>query len=99
MSEPTGGAQTALLLRLSVPAEGGLRSVAPDLAGRVAAFAGTSGRDAKSIVADLEPLLQRVAPKGTDADIALEFRTSAQELVVHARCEGQVSELRYPLPE
>jgi len=88
-----------MLLRLSVPAAGGLRTVALDLATKVAAFAATTAPDTASVAADLEGLLERVAPSGKEADIGVEFRSVNGELLIAARCEGQASELRYPLPE
>ena len=59
---------------------------------------GAAVPDPESVGTDLEKLAGRVAPAGTDADIGFEFRKTADELLIEARCEGQASELRHRLP-
>lgn len=86
----------ALEMRLSVPADGGLRVVAGELAVKVAEFLGGNAADAGSVSATLERLMSRVATSGED--ITFEFRQIDRELVIHARCNGRSSEVRYPLP-
>jgi hypothetical protein len=86
------------MLRLSVPAQGGLRVVATEVATRVAEYLGTSLPDAESAGITLEGLAERVAPAGCDADITFEFSEVDRELLIRARCDGRSSEARYPLP-
>ena len=91
------GAQ-AFTLRLSVPASGGLRSVAQEFATRVAAHLG-SDSTAEAAGAACEDLAERVAPQGSDGDITFEFTEGDGELLIRARCKGRSSETRHPLPE
>jgi hypothetical protein len=88
----------SLVLRLSVPAQGGLRAVASELATRVAEYLGSDRPDAESAAVTLEGLAARVAPSGADGDIAFEFREEDGELLILARCDGRTHEARYPLP-
>jgi hypothetical protein len=99
MSESGGALPSALVLRLSVPASGGLRGIATDLAAKIAEYVGISVAEAASVAIALDGLFVRVAPAGSDADVALEFRQVEGELLIHATCEGQRSEVRYPLPD
>jgi hypothetical protein len=92
------GREKALMLRLSVPAQGGLRSVAAEFATRVAAYLGSDGPHAASAGAALEGLAARVAPDGADGDITFEFTSERGELLIRARCNGRASEARSPLP-
>jgi hypothetical protein len=98
MSEPDGASPT-LVLRVSVPATGGLRPIPVELARRVAEYLGISSDEAGAIGRALDGLMGRVAPDGSLADVALEFRQREGELLIDATCEGHRSELRYPLPE
>lgn len=88
----------ALVLRLSVPAAGGLRHVATDVATRIAAFLGSDPPDAESAGATLEGLAARVAPAEGEDDIHFEFCEVEGELLIRARCRDRVSEARYSLP-
>ena len=87
-----------MVLRLSVPAAGGLRVIAADMAVKIAEHLGAVVPDGAGVADALDALARRVAPPGLDADIAFEFRRSGQELLIQANCKGQTSELRYPLP-
>lgn len=87
-----------MVLRLSVPANGGLRVIASDLAVKLAEHLGAANPDAERMADALDELASRVAPPGLDADIGFEFRSSGSELLIRAECKGQTSELRYPLP-
>jgi hypothetical protein len=87
-----------MVLRLSVPASGGLRVIAADMAARVAEHLDASVPDTEPITDALEQVAARVAPPGGDADIDFEFHRSGGELIIKARCRGQSAELRYPLP-
>ncbi len=87
-----------LLVRLSVPSQGGLRQVASDLAVHVAAHLGDKAQDAASVSAALEAVASRVAPAGIEADIEFEFRQSEGKLLIEARCGSRTSEVRCPLP-
>jgi hypothetical protein len=86
-----------LVLRLSVPAEGGLRLLATEVATRVAAYCG-NGASAEAAGATLESLAERVAPKGADGEITFEFTRIEGGLLIRARCNGRSSEARHPLP-
>jgi len=85
-------------MRLSVPAEGGLRRIASELATKVAQHLGTNAPDAQSLGATVEKLASRLGTDGGHQDITFEFRQVAGELIIEARCNGQASEVRHPLP-
>jgi len=93
MSEPG-----ELVLRLSVPAQGPLRGVAVDIAGKVAESLGDKALEAGSVGAALERVASLVAPDGSDAEITFEFRQIEGELLIEARCGSRSSEVRCPLP-
>jgi hypothetical protein len=86
-----------MLMRLSVPAEGGLRAVATEVARKIAEYLGTNPPDVESVGSTLERLATRVCTAGSE-DITFEFREINRELVIQARCSGRSSEARYPLP-
>jgi hypothetical protein len=98
MSETGTAPGASLVLRLSVPAQGGLRAVATEVATRIAAYLGSSPPDAESAGVTLEGLAARVAPYGADGDIVFEFRELDGELIIRARCADRSLEARYPLP-
>ena len=97
MTESAGG-KPALRMRLWVPAEGGLRDIAGDLAAKVAEYLGTAAPDARSLVASVESLASRVANGGGSHDITFEFRQDGGELVIEARGGRETIEVRHPLP-
>ena len=97
-SDGNGADKRALELRLSVPAQGGLRAVAAEVATRVAAYLGSPLPDAESAAATLEALAERVAPAGTQGDITFEFSEEDRALLIRARCDGRSSEARCALP-
>ena len=86
-----------LVLRVSVPAEGRLRAIATELAGKVAEFLGSKEGQAASAVTAVELLCARVNPDQSGADIVLEFRQVDGELLIQARCGSRSSEVRRPL--
>jgi hypothetical protein len=89
----------ALEMRLSVPAEGGLRRIASELATKIAEHLGTASPDAQSIGAMVDGLASRFGNGGHGAeDITFDFRQVDGELVIEARCDGEASEVRHPLP-
>ena len=88
----------ALVLRLTVPAEGVLRVIAAELAARVAEYVGEKPPDPTVVSAALESVAARVAPKGVDAEIQFDFRDADGELLIEARCGSRSSEVRCPLP-
>lgn len=100
MSEPVGKPAEcqSLVLRLSVPAHGGLRAIATDVAARVAEYLGSNQPDAESAGATLEGLAARVAPAGGEGDITFEFCEVDRELLIRARCNSRSSEARCRLP-
>lgn len=87
----------ALKLRLSVPAQGGLRRVAAEMATRIAAHLGSSAPGSESAGAVLEELAERVAPAGTQGEITFEFSELDRQLLIRARCDGRSSEARHAL--
>lgn len=95
MSQPRGAA-AALVLRLSVPAEGELRRIVAEIAAKVAEYLGDARADAATVGAAVEGVAAQVAPHADD--ITFEFRQSEGELLVVARCGSRSSEVRCPLP-
>jgi hypothetical protein len=93
MSMSEAGART-LSMTLSVPAEGELRIAASDLVAKIAEYFGAGAAGAG---AALERAAQGVAPSGSHADIAFEFRAGDRELVIVARCGERSSEVRHRL--
>ena len=101
MPDQTGNSADgrALDLRLSVPAEGDLRGIAGSWPPRSpntwapAAADAVAGRKVAGLASQLEG---GGSPQAQD--IALEFRQVEGELVVEARCNGEASEVRQPLP-
>ena len=86
------------MLRLSVPAGGDLRSVASDVATRVAAYLGDRTPDSQAVAAALDAVASKVAPGAAEADITFDFRGVGGELVIEAHCGSRSSEVRCPLP-
>ena len=93
-----GSSGRALEMRLSVPAQGGLRRIASELAAKIAEHLGAKGPDAQSIGTTVEGLASRLGNGGGHADITFVFRQVGGELVIEARCDGETSEVRHPLP-
>ena len=87
-----------LVLRLSVPAEGEVRSIAAEIAGRIAAYLGDDRSDAAAIAGALDGLAAQVAPNGGGGEIVFELRQIERDLVIEARCGSRSSEIRCPLP-
>jgi hypothetical protein len=87
-----------LEMRLSVPAAGGLRGIASELATKIAEHLGAASPDAKSIGAKVDGLASRLGNGGGHDAITFEFRLVESELVIEARCNGEASEVRHPLP-
>ena len=98
MPQSPDWAPGGLVLRLSVPAGGDLRSVATDIATRVAAYLGERAPDGAAIAAALDGVASRVAPAATDAEITFDFRGVNGGLVIEAHCGSRSSEVRCPLP-
>jgi hypothetical protein len=101
MPEQTGNGATprAFDLRLWVPAEGDLREIAGELAAKIAEQLGAGSPDAQQLGARVAVLASQLANGGGHGqEITFEFRQVAGELVVQARCNGQASEVRQPLP-
>lgn len=100
MTERAGNAAEtrALLLRLSVPAQGGLRALAAEVATKIAAHLGSDLLDAESAGATLEELANQVAPAGTQGEITFEFSELDRALLIRARCDSRSSEARCALP-
>jgi hypothetical protein len=90
----------ALDLRLSVPAEGGLRSLAGELAAKIAQHLGTTAPDAQSLAAVVEKLAAQLGNFGKHEgqDITFSFRQVDGELVIEARRNDEASVVRHPLP-
>jgi hypothetical protein len=90
----------ALEMRLSVPAEGGLRGIASELATKIAEYLGTQSSDARSLGAAIDDLASRLGNGGAhgEQDITFEFRLVGGELVIEARRNGEATQVRHPLP-
>jgi hypothetical protein len=97
MSE-SSGAPPALVLRVSVPAEGELRIVAADIAARVAEYLGPALSDAESVFRAVDSAASQVLPAANGADIAFEFHVMERALRIEARCGARTSEVICPLP-
>jgi hypothetical protein len=88
-----------MLMRISVPAEGGFRDLAGEVGTKIAEFLGSRHGDADSIAEAIEGLAGKVAPPGgVSSEITFEFHAMKGELVVHAQCDGRSSETRHRLP-
>ena len=97
----TGATPRALDLRLWVPAEGDLRDIAGELAAKIAEQLGAGSPDAQQLGERVAVLASQLANGGGHGgqEITFEFRQVAGELVVKARCNGEASEVRQPLPQ
>ncbi len=90
---------TPSTLLLSVPAEGDLREIAGELAGKIAEHLGAAAGDARSLAAKVAGLALQLRNGSAQAqDIVMEFRQVEGELVIEARCAGEVSEMRQEIP-
>jgi hypothetical protein len=87
-----------LILRLSVPASGGFRACAADLAAKVGESLGQRPADAKATAAAIDSLAAQLESRDDKAEITFEFHQLNGELRIEARCGGRSSEARYPLP-
>lgn len=87
-----------MVLRLSVPAGGELRTIAADLAVKIAEHFGAAAPDAAAVTEALDRLTGAVGSYGSEVNVHVEFRRSGHELIMEAQCQGQSSELRYSLP-
>jgi hypothetical protein len=97
MSESRGASPEALVLMVSVPAEGELRIVATDIAARVAEYLGLRSTP-DSVTEAVERAASEVVRGAGGEDISLEFRQLSRELRIEARCGSRTSEVRCPLP-
>jgi hypothetical protein len=98
MSESQRAPTTALVLRVSVPAEGELRVVAADLAARVAEYLGPALSDPSLVSRALDEAISQLGPTAPGADLAFEFRQSERHLRIEARCGARTSEAMCSLP-
>ena len=98
MPQSPNRAPGGLVLRLSVPAAGDLRSVATEVATRVAGYLGDRPPDEAAVTAALDAVAARVAPASKDAEITFDFRAVNGELLIEAQCGTRSSEVRCPLP-
>ena len=98
MPQSPDRAPGGLVLRLSVPAAGDLRSIATDVATRVAGSLGDRAPDGAAVAAALDAVAARVAPPSNDAEITFDFRAVNGELLIEAHCGTRTSEVRCPLP-
>lgn len=92
-------AAPSLVMHLTVPAEGGLRSIASELAARIAEHLGAAPPRAETIGTLVDRLASRLGNGGGPADRVITFAFSEVngELVVAGRCEDQASEVRQQL--
>jgi hypothetical protein len=98
MPQSPARAPDGLVLRLSVPAGGDLRTVAADIATRVAEYLGNRAPDRASVAAALDGVAAQVAPASSDAEMTFEFREVHGTLLIEAHCGSRSSEVRCPLP-
>lgn len=84
----------ALEMRLSVPAEGGLRELAKELAEKIGEHVGV--RDGSTVAASLDRAAAQVLQPGC-TEITFEFRQASHDLIIKAQCDGRASEVRCPL--
>ena len=87
-----------MVLRLSVPAADGFRTVAHDLAVKVAEYVGCSPSDIARTTAVIESLASAVASADTPGDITFEFHQVGEELRIDARSGSRSSNASLPLP-
>jgi hypothetical protein len=87
-----------MLVRLSVPAGGDLRTLAVDIAKRVAEYLREGAPDTQGLRVAVEAVASKVAPATTDAEITFVFREVNGELQIEAHCGSRSSEVRCPLP-
>jgi hypothetical protein len=81
---------------MSVPAQGDLRAIVPDVAAKIAEFLGQNAEPA-ALKAAIDSVARQVAPTGADTEITFEFRQADADLVIEAHCGGRTSEVRCPL--
>ncbi|MBA3231677.1 MAG: hypothetical protein H0T05_02545 [Acidobacteria bacterium] len=98
MVNPTGTAQSDVLLRLSVPPTGELRPLASEVAKKVAESLGASGPDAESLAGSLERAANGLPLGDDEGQIEFVFRKVGGELLIEARAGGRASEVRHSLP-
>ncbi len=88
-----------LVLRLSVPAGSEFRTVATDLAVKVAEYLGQSPAEAAAAGAIIEALAAEVGSADAGSpDIIFEFHQADDELRIAAQCAGRSSVATHPLP-
>jgi hypothetical protein len=97
MPNPSGSAQE-VLLRLSVPAAGDLRAIAPELAGKVAEQLGAGAPEAAGVAEVVERVAREVAGTERDGQIEFTFRRAAGALLIEARSSGRTAEIQHALP-
>jgi hypothetical protein len=98
MSHSADRALDRVVLRLSVPSSGSLRTVASDIAARVVEYLKGRAPDARAVAVALDNVAASVAPASADAEITFEFRDVNGELLIEAHCGSRSSEVRCPLP-
>ncbi len=83
---------------MSVPAQGELRGIVPDVAAKVAELIGRHA-DAAALTGAIDGIAARVAPDAhADDEITFVFRQAGGDLLIEAHCDGRSSEVRCPLP-
>jgi hypothetical protein len=103
MSQSAGAVRNGLVLRFSVPTSGELRSLATELAVKLAEQLGVPSQEDAPVARALEDLARRIGLSDSDtgqgaADIAFEIHKLDRELRIEARLNGRASEARIPLP-
>ena len=97
MSHSAGAVRNGLVLRFSVPATGDLRSLATELAVKLAEQLGVKTQADGAVAQAMDDLASRVEA-ADGADVAFEIHKLDRELKIEARCHGRASEARIPLP-
>jgi hypothetical protein len=96
MTNSAGAVHNGLVLRMSIPASGGLAGLGPALASRLAEQLGERGTEATKVAEAVTDLSKAVDPSGT-ADVEFEFHKLDAELKIVARQDGRAAETRLPL--
>lgn len=84
------------LARMSVPSQGDLRAIVPDVAAKIAEFLGQSA-DRGALATAVDHVARQVVPNGADAEVTFEFRQADGDLLIEAHSGGRSSEVRCPL--
>jgi hypothetical protein len=86
-------------LRLTIPASAPFHSVAGELAGKFAEFAGTGADAAHRFARSVEAILAPIGASSTTGSVDLEIAAEDHELVLTATSGSIIKRLTCPLPD